>query len=276
MSRPVSPYPWPLWLLFLSLTACADRELRFRSPTSTPTDLALLTAPLGSFLGRDVKDGQVNYPALEADPEPLRRYLTSLKAVDPASLPDDEARLAFWINTYNAAILSRVLEGLDASSLLGRARLFKSVAVTVGGEALSPDEIEHTILRKRFEEPLIHFGLVCASKSCPPLRSEAYRAGDVRAQLEDNLRTFLADPSKNRHEPASRTLSLSPIFNWFEEDFLAALERDGVAESERSVARFLKPYAPPEWRATLDSPELEIEFLDYDWTLNGPAPKSHD
>ncbi|MEQ8763854.1 MAG: DUF547 domain-containing protein [Planctomycetota bacterium] len=262
------------WILLL--TACAERKLEFKSSSDQPPDLKVLTKPLDELLQEHVESGRVDYPALERSPEPLHEYLASLQEIDPADLPTSDARLAFWINTYNAAILSRVLEGLDASSLISRGRLFKSDAVSVGGQALTPDEIEHQILRKQFEEPLIHFGLVCASKSCPPLRSEAYHADRVREQLADNLRAFLADESKNRLDAESHALYLSEIFDWFEDDFLAALERKGIPEDDRSVVRFLRPYAPSAWGDALDDPDLEVEHQDYDWSLNGPAPKSHD
>ena len=45
----------------------------------------------------------------------------------------------------------------------------------------SLDEIEHQIIRKRFDEPRIHFALVCAAMSCPPLRDEAYTADRLEA-----------------------------------------------------------------------------------------------
>ena len=128
------------------------------------------------------------------------------------------------------------------------------------GGNISLDDIEHRTLRTDFKEPRIHFALVCAARSCPPLRSEAYRAADLDRQLDDQGRTFLNDPRKNRFDPATKTLYLSRIFDWFHGDFEAA------AGSVKAYAtRYLDdPRAK--------RPEVEIEFLSYDWSLNDQDP----
>ena len=129
------------------------------------------------------------------------------------------------------------------------------------GQVLSLNDIEHEILRKELGEPRIHFAIVCASKSCPELRSEAYRAKTLDEQLTQAARSFISDPSKNRFDAAARTLRLSPIFDWFRADF----ER-----SSASLPAFVARYAEPAVATALSSGgEVRIEFLDYDWSLNG-------
>ena len=73
----------------------------------------------------------------------------------------------------------------------------------------------HADLCRAFREPRIHFAIVCASKSCPILRAEAFRADEIEAQLEDAGRAFLADERRNLYHPDSNTLYLSAIFDWF-------------------------------------------------------------
>src|SRR4030095_11339586 len=74
--------------------------------------------------------------------------------------------------------------------------------------------IELGTLRSASREPRIHFALVCAARSCPALRSEAYRGAELDRQLDEQARQFLHDPRKNRVDTATRTLRLSPIFKW--------------------------------------------------------------
>ena len=93
--------------------------------------------------------------------------------------------------------------------------------------------------------------------SCPPLRSEAYRAADLERQLDDQARRFLADPARNRFDPTSRTLHLSSIFKWFRGDF------------EGTLPAFVARYVDPATAAALREPGVRVEFLDYDWSLNG-------
>jgi hypothetical protein len=75
-------------------------------------------------------------------------------------------------------------------------------------------------LRKKFNEPRIHFALVCASLGCPLLRKEAYYGETVRNQLEDDAMRFINNPDKVRYEASTQTLYCSKIFKWYKKDFL--------------------------------------------------------
>jgi len=121
-------------------------------------------------------------------------------------------------------------------------------------------QIEHKILRARYTEPRIHFALVCASESCPPLRPEAYRAADLDHQLDDQARTFLRDPAKNRYDADQGVLYLSKIFSWFEGDFEA---------HSASVSAYVEPYLLVEAGQAVRSGDVPIRYLPYDWSLNG-------
>jgi hypothetical protein len=127
------------------------------------------------------------------------------------------------------------------------------------GGSVSLDDIENGTLRADFREPRIHFALVCASRSCPALRGEAYRAADLDRQLDEQARAFLADPTKNRFDPATNTLHLSSIFKWFRADFEAAAG---------SLPAYVGGYLSDPRAA---APGVRIEFLDYDWSLNDQA-----
>lgn len=221
-------------------------------------------------LARFVADGRVDYARWGNQGRPgLTDYLATLASVGP----DDyaamtrEQRLAFWINAYNAYMVKQVLDHYPLESVRSIGLLpfaaFKDSFIPMErlrGSKLSLDDIEHRILRKELGEPLIHFGIVCASRSCPALRSEAYRASTVLSQLEDAARRFLADTTKNRVLGDGARVGLSSIFKWFREDF----------EKTGTLAQFVARYAPPPLAAALAKPDVEIEFLDYDWSLNGP------
>ncbi|MEZ4282218.1 MAG: DUF547 domain-containing protein [Myxococcota bacterium] len=145
-----------------------------------------------------------------------------------------------------------------------RSRRPKRPAGSIGGRDHTLDEIEHRILRP-MGEPRIHAAIVCASNSCPPLRREPYRADRLDAQLDDNVGRWLADPRKGaRVDRAAKTLWLSPILDWFEEDF-----REGVVP-------FVARHAPPpvaEWIRE-QGPALRIRHFDYDWSLNDTRASS--
>jgi hypothetical protein len=208
----------------------------------------------------------VNYAGLARDGQtPLAAYLDTLSgtcASDYEGWTRDE-RIAFWINVYNAFTVRQVLDHHPIDSvrrigwLPGAAfrRRFIPMEGLRGGR-ISLDDVEHATLRADFREPRIHFALVCAARSCPALRAEAYRASDLERQLEDQGRTFLRDPTKNRFDPATKVLYLSSIFRWFRGDFEAAAG---------SLPAFVSRYMDD---AGVTAPEVRVEFLDYDWALN--------
>jgi hypothetical protein len=218
------------------------------------------------MLQRWVRDGRVAYADWLRDGRaPLAAYLDELSATCAADYETwtREQRLAFWINAYNAFTVKLILDNYPVASIRKIGWLpgaaFRQDFIPMPqlrGGVISLNDIEHDTIRADFREPRIHFALVCASRSCPPLRSEAYRAADLDRQLDDQARRFLRDPGKNRFDAAANTLFLSAIFDWFAADF-----RDAAG----SVQAFAAPYLEDPRAAAKG---VRIEFLDYDWTLN--------
>lgn len=211
-----------------------------------------LHAPYDGLLQRYVDEqGRVAYRDLAANDLPtLDAYLAALAATDPATL-DPPAQVAFWLNAYNAAALRGVLAGYDAEGFFARRRFFKSYEFPIAGRPRTLEEIEHEILRRRFQDARIHFALVCASTSCPKLRRAAYRGERLGEQLDDQARGFILDPTRNRF--AGSAAELSMIFKWFAEDFAAE-----AGSVENYLARW--PWGPRGIETT--------SYLEYDWTLN--------
>ena len=212
----------------------------------------------------DIASTRVDYAALRGSPE-WERLLASLRSDDPSRLGSRDERLAFWINAYNILAIDVVRRHHPVRSIRDVGGLlspvWKKPAGEIGGETYTLDGIEHGILRK-LGEPRIHGAIVCASLSCPPLRREPYRAADLDAQLDENVRRWLADPRKGaRLDRASGTLTLSPILHWFAEDF----GDDPVGFAARHL-----PPADAAWirdhRAS-----LRLRWFDYDWRLNDAA-----
>lgn len=211
-----------------------------------------------------VRDGVVNYPAIKGN-DRFRTYIGQLDRVDPNSLPARQDRLAFWINAYNAFAIQGILDGYSPMTLVGRYRYFIARTYRVGGAEIDLYDLEQKILIPEFREPRIHFAIVCASSSCPGLHSWAYRADMLEEQLEQSARDFINDPTRNRFDRGRKVAYLSMIFKWFEEDFVA---------QSGSLLRYVKRYvADPEVTRDLEANAYTVEFLDYDWRLNGPPPE---
>ena len=172
--------------------------------------------------------------------------------------------LAFWINAYNILTIDLVARNFPVSSIRDIGSFFRPVwdrpAGVAAGEERTLGDIEHEILRK-LGEPRTHAAIVCASTSCPPLPRTPFVADELDAQLDAAARTWLASDRKGaRLDRTARKLTLSAIFDWFEEDF----ESEGGVRS--FVARYLEPADAAWLRAQGDS--VSVDHFDYDWGVN--------
>ena len=213
-------------------------------------------------------DGQVNYRAWKAsdvDSQSLDAYLNLLSTANPSMQASQEAKLAFWINAYNAVTIKGILRQYPTSSirnhtakLLGY-NIWHDLLLVVGQQKISLNDIEHKILRK-FGEPRIHFAIVCASHSCPRLLNEAYRASDLETQLVENSTTFFANSGNFQHDIKKRQFRLSSILSWFGSDF---------GPDQQTQLKSIAPYLPTEsaQRAARNN-SVSVSYLKYDWSLN--------
>ena len=216
------------------------------------------------ILSANVSNGRVNYPGIAADPL-FEGYLEKLNGTSADALSEDKEKLAYWINAYNAFAIQGILQGYSPSSLFGRFGFFMSNKFNLGGAEIDLYDLEHKILIPQ-KEPRIHFAIICASVSCPALRSEAYVAADLDQQLEDGARRFINDPSRNRFDRKNKIAYLSRIFDWFEDDF---------SRHSGSVLAYVAGYVnDAELAGELNNRDYTIEHLEYDWNLNGIPPES--
>lgn len=202
-------------------------------------------------------EGKVNYKGFATDNSSLSAYLNLLSANPPGENWSEADQLAYWINAYNAFTVKLILDHYPLKSIKEISTGLPMINspwdlkfFEIGGIPFDLNTIEHEILRKRFDEPRIHFAINCASISCPKLRSEAYTAEKLELQLHEQTIDFLRDPIRNQID--AKETRLSSIFNWFQGDF----------ERQTNLIGFIAPYVPE------INPENEIEYLEYDWGLN--------
>jgi len=159
-----------------------------------------------SLLKKHVRpDGFVDYPGFVQDSAELNRYLTLLASTHPDEHTwSREEQMVYWINAYNAFTVKMIVNAYPVSSIKDIRRGIPFVNsvwdikfIHLGGETYDLDNIEHGILRKKFDDARIHAAINCTSFSCPRLRAEAYTAEKLEDQLDDAMRTFINDPLRN-------------------------------------------------------------------------------
>jgi hypothetical protein len=261
--------------LMLAAVPCPSQEGAF--------DYSGYASVLEAYVDRD---GLVNYRGLKADRKRLDTFLEGVSGLDPLiydAWPRGE-KIAFWINVYNALTLKAVITKYPIkprffasirfpdNSIRQIAGVWDKWKHPVMGRYMTLDEIEHGILRSKFDEPRIHMALNCASMGCPPLAREPFRGERLDDQFAERTRLFLKDASKFRIHPSRKRIEVSPIFQWFGDDFLKAYgggERGRAGDkTECAVLTFIAFHLDREAGKTLACGDYEMRFLPYDWSLN--------
>jgi len=223
---------------------------------------------------------QVDYAAFARERSQLKQYLAGVSAVTAPEFErwEPSAQLAFLINAYNAFTIELVLTGYpDVASIKDLGSLLRSPwkkrFIPLLGDTRSLDDIEHGLIRGsgRYTEPRVHFALNCASIGCPALRPEAFTAERLDAQLEEAATAFLSDRTRNRLD--GKALQVSSIFKWYRGDF-----EKGWRGAD-TLAKFFLLYRQPlglddNAASRLKAGEIKIDFLDYDWRLNGKTTRT--
>jgi uncharacterized protein DUF547 len=241
--------PLGFLLAFVALTPVSLAESSLPRLDPRPWDLTLK-----EFVN---DQHRVDYSRLEKDGRGrLDDYIRNLGQPGAQRLSANETK-ALLINAYNAFTMQWVVQNYPISSIWRTDAPFTKARHLLGGKMVSLDEIESEL--RAMGDPRIHAALVCAARSCPPLRREAYVADRLDEQLDDNVRKWLADSSLNRFRPSQGRAEISPICKWYRKDFDAY---------PGGLKGFFRNYAPQQDVADIDHEDFEISFLNYDWSLN--------
>ena len=218
----------------------------------------------------------LRYAALQTQRAALKSYLDGLSAVSPASYGtwSKAQQLALLINAYNAFTVELILTRYpDLKSIKDLGSFvqspWKKKFFQLLGQERSLDEVEHEMIRAPgvFDDPRIHVAVVCASIGCPMLRNEAFVAERLDTQLDDAMRRFLADRSRNRFDTGTGTLFASKIFDWYRKDFERG--HKGYDSLQTLFARHAELLAAtPQAQAEIRGGRYKLAYLDYDWALN--------
>tara|TARA_Y100000588_G_scaffold388649_1_gene489348 strand:+ start:5521 stop:6309 length:789 start_codon:yes stop_codon:yes gene_type:complete len=186
----------------------------------------------------------------------LDRYLDQFKAeADPYAKGLGLA--VSLVNAYNAFTVQWILDNYPTESIRELKNSWTGKRYSIGGKLLSLDNIENNHLR-----PLIgwqvHALIVCAARSCPPLRNSAYSEVRFEAEIEEAYRNWLSRSDLTKFNIPAGKVELPMIFKWFAEDY----------EHGSSVDEILRNYSPESYREFVESGSYKIVYKKYHWGLN--------
>jgi hypothetical protein len=219
---------------------------------------------------------RVDYAGFAKDRASLKAVLDTYSKVPKADFDkwSKAQQQAYLINAYNAFTIEKILTkypGIksirDFGGVFGNP--WKDKFFTLFGQPSYLDQIEHETLRKEgvYDDPRVHVAVVCASIGCPMIRNEAFTADKVEAQMEDGMKRFLSDRTRNRYNPETKKLEISRIFDWYGKDFDKG--HKGFTSVKATLAKYADQLAEsPADRALVRDQKADVAFLDYDWSLN--------
>lgn len=233
-------------LLFILLTTIYNHSFA----ASPIKDAAEFFLKADDFFKEYAIQGNIKYNNLKQDRTELKLLVdfigeTSINSVEVYR------RKAYLVNCYNLLVINAVLETYPIEKVADTNKFFKKNKHKVGKEMMTLDYLEYKVIFKEYEDPRLHFVLVCAAKGCPPIPSFAYTPGDLNDQINRQCQLALDNPSFLYLEPETSLVKLSPIFKWYKEDFFP------------SVSEFINAH-----RSEKIPMDFSLDFYDYDWTLN--------
>lgn len=211
----------------------------------------------------------------------LDQLAGGLQGAAPERIDGDGARIAFWINLYNALLLHCLCLKPVRGSMLRHPRLFAKIGYRVGRLDYTLNLIEHGLLRKNRRPPLhlrrtlrgsdprlaaapsyldprIHFALNCGARSCPPI--QIYDPAALDAQLNDATGAYLE--LETTLEAERPRVILPRLMRLYAADF-------GSRDEQLSfVARYLPRVR--EWLAE-SAGRPRVGYGRFDWTV-APRP----
>ena len=245
-------------LCYLCLSAC----------TTLVTSPELATLPTGEaaimayqrVLQTYVNDrGEVNFPALQAKPSDLERYIAFVAQQNADLINNPNERLAHYINSYNALSMYNVIRSGIPKTHAGSALIefFYLRKHLIGGKQLSLYDYENDVIRK-LKEPRVHFALNCSALSCPVLPRAVFTGDGLDEELNRETRKFFAETRNLQIDRGYKTVYVSELLDFYKEDFLSAATPTLIA--------YINQYAPEKI-----PDDFNLEFIPYDWTIANSA-----
>lgn len=279
-----------IWALLIwvvtGLFGCAGlapKQITTPIPENFPRD-SFSHSEFENLLQRFVKNGRVNYDAWFSDKSAvlaLESYVSAIAAYSPENAPERFAkstdRKAYWLYTYNALVIKSVLDHwplesvTDVKSPLELVKgygFFYQQQFVVGGKIYNLYDIEHQQVFGDDNDPRAHFILNCASGSCPLIRPELPTGDLLEPFLVKATEEFVLDKRNVFIDHQRNVINLSMIFNWYAEDFINDLRRQGIP-TERGVLDYLMFVAPEKLKRDLEpAMNYKVTYEEYDWSIN--------
>lgn len=231
-------------ILFFILIAVSGIE------TTLAQDLNRFFKDADAFFAKHVVNNKIQYAAIKAAPKELTKLTDFIGSVDVSGYTDAE-RKAFYINSYNLLVITTVVDNYPIAKPLDVSGFFDGIKQKVAGKKMTLNNLEQKELLQKYKDGRLHFVLVCAAISCPPIANFAYMPDKLEEQLEARTKSAINDVTFLKVDDFAGKVEYSKIFEWYAPDF------------KPTVAAFINKY-----KTTALPSDVKPTFYPYNWTLN--------
>lgn len=263
------------WISGLALLAAGCAE-HVRVPAQAPA--ADPSSAWARVLEGAITPEGLDYAAIDEERVVLHQYLAWVGAhgpgLDELREADEDKRIAWMANAYNAIVINDVLQlqikdsvqevGGGVWGLQPGSYFFAGRKHRVDGDWQTLFMLEQQDIIGRYQEPLVHLALNCASKGCPPLRY--WRPRGLTGQLRRALRGWLEGGAMRETDAG---YAVSELLFWYEDDFVAGTGAE-------SLCAYLADFTEGEAQQWMrrHRRRCTLERIPYDWSLNAAPPGS--
>ena len=221
--------------------------------TSNAQDLTSFFSKTDMFLKKNVSNGKVDYQTIKNDATLLNEVLEIAAKID-VSKETVNSQKAFWINAYNLSLIKGIVSKYPVKSPLDIAGLFDKGTYTINGKKYTLNDIENKMIREKYNDPRVHFVLVCGANGCPPIINASYLPETLEEQLNKQAKLALNNPNFIKVNAATKKVEFSQIFEWYKADFIS---------KGKNEIDFINQF-----RDSKIDTKYKVSYYTYDWTLN--------
>ncbi|MEK6480734.1 DUF547 domain-containing protein [Catalinimonas sp. 4WD22] len=225
----------------------------FVSTAAPAFTITAFTQEADQFFGSYVKEGLVDYQAVKQNMNEIEALYQQIGEMKVQDLNNMEKK-AFYINAYNLIVIRQIAKNYPVESPMDIAGFFDKQKHKVAGEMLTLNALEKQKLLQTYQDARIHFVLVCAAQSCPPLASYAFQADQLDEQMNQLTREALNNDTFIQLKSSQKEVAISKIFEWYNNDF---------TREAASALAYINQY-----REEKIPSSYKVSYYAYDWALN--------
>ncbi len=204
------------------------------------------------------QDGWVDFETIQKNPKDLNDYVSFVVKKGPSNSPEmftnDQDKLAFYINSYNALSMFNIIDsGIPyTNSGLKKVKFFVLKKIPIAGKVMSLKDYEDDTIRK-VGDPRIHFALNCMAVGCPKLKQKPYDGKNLNQELDNAARFFFLEERNLRFDHDKKIAYVTEILDFFPQDFL---------KKAPTLVDFINLYSSVKIPS-----DYKLKYISYDWKV---------